>query len=68
MLNDFSVRRGKVIGTEHDDEQTAMVTAHVPESELVRYGLDLRNMTAGRGRASVMVHHLAEATKVVSAK
>ena len=68
VLNDFSVRRGKVIGTEHDDEQTAMVTAHVPESELVRYGLDLRNMTAGRGRASVMVHHLAEATKVVSAK
>ena len=68
VLNDFSVRRGKVISTEQDDGSMAVVTAHVPESELLRYGLDLRNATAGRGQARVEMHHLAEATKVPSLK
>ncbi len=68
VLNDFSVRRGKVIGTDHDDESTATVTAHVPESELLRYGLDLRNMTAGRGKATVELDHLAETTKIPTTK
>jgi translation elongation factor EF-G len=62
------VRRGKVISTDQDDEMTATVTAHVPEAELHRYGLELRNMTGGRGRATIDLHHLAEASKGVTSK
>ena len=66
VLTDLSGRRGRVIGTDQDEETVVTVTAHVPEAELHRYGLDLRSMTAGRGRATVSPHHLAEAPKVVT--
>jgi len=67
VLNDLSVRRGKVIRTEQD-EGLVVVTAHVPEGELHRYGLDLRNMTSGRGRARTTPHHLAQAPKSLTSK
>jgi elongation factor G len=68
VLSDLSGRRGRVIGTEQDEDSRVTVVAHVPESELFRYGLDLRNMTGGRGRAEFSAHHLAEAPKAVLAK
>ncbi len=68
VLSDLSVRRGRVISTKQDDELTATVTAHVPEAELFRYGLELRNMTSGRGRATIDLHHLAQAPKAVTSK
>jgi elongation factor G len=67
VLNDLSVRRGRVIGTEHE-ELTAVVTAHVPEAELHRYGLELRNITSGRGHVRIALHHLAEAPKTVTSR
>jgi elongation factor G len=67
VLNDLSVRRGRVIGTEHE-EHTAIVTAHVPEAELHRYGLELRNITSGRGSVRIALHHLAEAPKTVTSR
>jgi elongation factor G len=63
VLNDVAVRHGKVIATAPGDDLCATVTALVPESELQRYGVDLRNLTAGRARATVNVHHLAEVTR-----
>ena len=35
----------------------------MPESELTRYGLELRSLTGGRGRVSITPHHLSEAPK-----
>jgi elongation factor G len=63
VLNDLSGRRGRVIGTDQDDEVVVTVTAHVPEASLHRYGLDLRGLTSGRGRVRVSPHHLAEAPR-----
>lgn len=68
VLNDLSVRRGRVIGTDQDDDLMVIVTAHVPEAELDRYGLDLRNITAGRGRVEIERHHLAEAPKSATSR
>jgi len=68
VLNDLSVRRGRVISTQQDERMNSVVTAHVPEVELHRYGLQLRTMTSGRGHATFEVHHLAEATKATKAK
>ena len=45
--------RGKVMGTNTDESgATKVVTAHVPEAELARYGLELRSLSGGRGQAS----------------
>jgi elongation factor G len=68
VLNDLSGRRGRVIGTTQDDDMLVTVTAHVPEAQLHRYGLDLRSMTSGLGRASIEPHHLAEAPKTATTK
>ncbi len=68
VLNDFSVRRGRVIGTDQVDDSMVVVTAHVPQAELHRYGLDLRNITAGRGRVTMEPHHLAQAPKTVASR
>ncbi len=68
VLTDLSSRRGRVIGTTQNDDGDAVIVAHVPEAELMRYGLDLRRLTGGRGRARVEPHHLTEAPKSVLAK
>ena len=68
VLTDLSGRRGRVIGTTQSDQGDAVIEAHVPEAELQRYGLDLRRLTGGRGRATVAPHHLTEAPRSLSAK
>ena len=68
VLTDLSSRRGRVIGTDQSEDGDVVIVAHVPEAELVRYGLDLRRLTGGRGRVSIEAHHLTEAPKTVSLK
>ncbi len=68
VLTDLSSRRGRVIGTDQSDDGDVVIVAHVPEAELIRYGLDLRRLTGGRGRVVIEAHHLTEAPKTVSAK
>lgn len=63
VLTDLSGRRGKVMATNHDETGASIVLAHVPESQLTRYGLDLRSLTGGRGRVTITPHHLSEAPK-----
>jgi elongation factor G len=63
VLTDLSGRRGKVMATNHDESGASIVLAHVPESQLTRYGLELRSLTGGRGRVSITPHHLSEAPK-----
>jgi elongation factor G len=63
VLTDLSGRRGKVMGTNTNEDGASVVTAHVPESELTRYGLELRSLSGGRGHVSITPHHLSEAPK-----
>jgi elongation factor G len=46
-----------VHGTENVGNGEQEVIAHVPSSELLRYAIDLRSMTGGRGRFSVQHDH-----------
>ncbi|MGH9072963.1 MAG: elongation factor G [Acidimicrobiales bacterium] len=57
VLGDLNARRGRVQGTEAagGDEQT--IVALVPTSEMLRYAIDLRSLTGGRGRFSVAHDH-----------
>jgi elongation factor G len=50
VMGDLNARRGRVQGSETagDGEQT--ITATVPTSEIVRYAIELRSLTGGRGR------------------
>jgi elongation factor G len=50
VMNDLSTRRGRVSGTEPDGSGRTIVRAEVPETELLRYPLELRALSQGTGR------------------
>jgi elongation factor G len=50
VMSDLSGRRGRVTGTESAGGERTVVSAEVPELELLRYAVDLRAITAGTGR------------------
>jgi elongation factor G len=49
VMGDLNSRRGRVQGTEVGPDNDSVITALVPTSEIVRYAIDLRSMTGGRG-------------------
>jgi elongation factor G len=59
IMSDINGRRGKIHGTEPDDGYQ-MVKAIVPESEMLRFALDLRSITQGRGSFSKTFSHYEE--------
>jgi elongation factor G len=50
VMGDLNSRRGRVQGTETSERGDSVITALVPTSEVLRYAIDLRSMTGGRGR------------------
>ncbi|MFC8920993.1 elongation factor G [Cellulosimicrobium sp. NPDC057127] len=68
VLGDLSGRRGHITATGSLPDGRVVVDALVPEAELVRYVLDLRSLTGGRGsftarpdRYEVLPHGVAAA-------
>jgi elongation factor G len=59
IMSDMNGRRGKIAGTEPGDG-TQTVRAQVPESELLRFALDLRSITQGRGTFTRAFSHYEE--------
>jgi elongation factor G len=57
IMGDLNSRRGRVQGTEAVGIGEQMITALVPTSEILRYAIDLRSITGGRGRFSVRHDH-----------
>ena len=55
IMGDLNSRRGRVQGTEVVGNGEQMITAQVPTSEILRYAIDLRSITGGRGRFAA--HH-----------
>ncbi|HEY7627199.1 MAG TPA: elongation factor G, partial [Ilumatobacteraceae bacterium] len=49
VLADLNTRRGRVIGTSAGEHGEQEVSALVPTAEIIRYALDLRSLTGGRG-------------------
>lgn len=49
VMGDINTRRGRVQGTEADENGEQVISALVPTAELARYAVDLRSMTGGRG-------------------
>jgi elongation factor G len=59
IMSDVNGRRGKILGTEPTDGYQD-VKAMVPESEMLRFALDLRSITQGRGSFSQKFSHYEE--------
>lgn len=57
VMGDLNSRRGRVQGTETGDGDECVITALVPTSEILRYAIDLRSMTGGRGRFTATHDH-----------
>jgi len=59
IMSDINGRRGKILGTEPTDGYQD-VKAMVPESEMLRFALDLRSITQGRGSFTKKFSHYEE--------
>ena len=57
VLGDLNARRGRVQGTEVGDNGDQVIVALIPTSEVLRYAIDLRSLTGGRGQFSVVHDH-----------
>jgi elongation factor G len=57
VMGDLNSRRGRVQGTEPGRDGDQVITALVPTSEILRYAIDLRSMTGGRGRFTAEHDH-----------
>jgi len=57
IMGDLNARRGRVQGSETTGSGEQTVSAMVPTSEVLRYAIDLRSMTGGRGRFAVTHDH-----------
>ncbi|MCU1451522.1 MAG: Translation elongation factor G-related protein, partial [Acidimicrobiales bacterium] len=57
VMGDLNARRGRVQGTESMGDGDQTITALVPTSEVLRYAIDLRSLTGGRGRFSLRHDH-----------
>ena len=49
VMGDVNKRRGRVLGSEPQDDGTVTITADVPMAEMTKFATDLRSMTQGRG-------------------
>ena len=59
IMSDLNTKRGKIAGTEPDDGWQ-IVRAQVPESEMLKFALDLRSITQGRGTFTMKLSHYDE--------
>lgn len=57
VMGDLNSRRGRVEGTSPLGVGEVEIVARVPTAEILRYAIDLRSMTGGRGRFTMQPSH-----------
>lgn len=50
IMGDMNKRRGRILGMEPKAYSEQLLTVEVPESEILKYAIDLKSLTQGRGR------------------
>lgn len=68
ILSDLSSRRAKVMGTDTTGDGLTQIRAHVPQTELVRYAIDLRASTHGAGSFTRIFDHYEPMPEETAAK
>ena len=59
VIGDLNTKRGRVLGMEPQNGKT-VIEAEVPQAEIVRYAVDLRSITQGRGTYATEFAHYDE--------
>jgi elongation factor G len=57
IMGDFNSKRGRIQGSASIGSGEVEIVAHVPTSEVLRYAIELRSMTGGRGRFTMEHSH-----------
>ncbi|HVJ97175.1 MAG TPA: elongation factor G [Acidimicrobiia bacterium] len=57
IMGDFNSKRGRIQGSASIGGGEVEIVAHVPTSEVLRYAIELRSMTGGRGRFTMEHSH-----------
>lgn len=68
VMGDLSARRARIEGTEALGKGWTQIKAKVPQGEMLRYAIDLRSKTGGRGTFSLSFSHYEEAPPHVQEK
>ena len=58
-MGDLNTKRGRVLGMEPNGDNS-VIQAQAPYSELIKYAIDLKSMTQGRGSFSMEFSHYDE--------
>ena len=57
VISDLNGKRAKILGMEPNGNGTTIINAEAPQSELLRYSMDLRSVTQGRGTFAMEFDH-----------
>jgi elongation factor G len=75
IMGDLNSKRGRIQGSSSIGAGEFEIVAFVPTSEVLRYAIDLRSLTQGRGRFTIkhshydpVPSHLADKVATASAK
>ena len=52
VMGDMSKRRGRILGQDDEGQGKTVITAEVPEAEIIKYATELKAMTQASGRFS----------------
>jgi elongation factor G len=67
VIGDLNAKRGRILGMESEGG-LQLVRAQVPMSEMLRYSIDLRSITGGRGNFSMELSHYEEVPPHIASK
>lgn len=67
VIGDLNAKRGRILGMESEGG-LQLVRAQVPMAEMLRYSIDLRSTTGGRGTFSMSLSHYEEVPSHISSK
>jgi elongation factor G len=59
-MSDLTGKRGRIVGTESAGAGKTRLNATVPHAEMLRYAIDLRSITRGRGTFKTQFSHYEE--------
>jgi elongation factor G len=66
IIGDFNSKRGRILGMEPIGDGLGVVKAQVPYSELLKYAIDLRSMTQGKGSFDMGFSHYDEVPQKIA--
>ncbi len=60
VMSDLTGKRGRIVGTENAGTGKTRLKATVPQAAMLRYAIDLRSITRGRGSFTATTSHYEE--------